>query len=196
MRTLNELKQGETAIIAKVKGRGAFRRRIMEMGFVSGRRVKVIRRAPLQDPIEFDIGYNVSLRESEASLIEVCVTDASSEYVQAQPLHLDVDGASFIPPYKKRSRHINIALVGNPNAGKTTIFNQLSGLREKVGNYAGVTIDAHEARILFGDHELHITDLPGTYSISAYSPEELFCAKPYSKPHARCGCECGRCLQP
>ncbi|MEJ5304226.1 MAG: ferrous iron transport protein B [Bacteroidales bacterium] len=174
MRTLNELKQGETAIIAKVKGRGAFRRRIMEMGFVSGRRVKVIRRAPLQDPIEFDIGYNVSLRESEASLIEVCVTDASSEYVQAQPLHLDVDGASFIPPYKKRSRHINIALVGNPNAGKTTIFNQLSGLREKVGNYAGVTIDAHEARILFGDHELHITDLPGTYSISAYSPEELF----------------------
>lgn len=174
MRTLSELKQGETAIIAKVKGRGAFRRRIMEMGFVAGRRVKVVRRAPLQDPIEFDIGYNVSLRESEASLIEVCTSESEAQHGIQHPLHLESDEVSHSQSFPKRSRHINIALVGNPNAGKTTIFNQLSGLREKVGNYAGVTIDAHEAKIPYEGYELHITDLPGTYSISAYSPEELF----------------------
>lgn len=174
MRTLSELKQGETAIIAKVKGRGAFRRRIMEMGFVAGRRVKVVRRAPLQDPIEFDIGYNVSLRESEASLIEVCTSESEALHGIQHPLHLESGEVAQPQSFPKRSRHINIALVGNPNAGKTTIFNQLSGLREKVGNYAGVTIDAHEAKIPYEGYELHITDLPGTYSISAYSPEELF----------------------
>ncbi|MGC8866247.1 MAG: ferrous iron transport protein B [Bacteroidales bacterium] len=174
MRALSELKQGETAIIAKVKGRGAFRRRIMEMGFVAGRRVKVVRRAPLQDPIEFDIGYNVSLRESEASLIEVCASESETPQGNQYPLHLEGEEISLAQNFQKRSRHINIALVGNPNAGKTTIFNQLSGLREKVGNYAGVTIDAHEAKIPYEGYELHLTDLPGTYSISAYSPEELF----------------------
>lgn len=174
MRTLSELKQGETAIIAKVKGRGAFRRRIMEMGFVAGRKVKVVRRAPLQDPIEFDIGYNVSLRESEASLIEVCTSESETFHGIPYPLHLEGEETPLTQNFQKRSRHINIALVGNPNAGKTTIFNQLSGLREKVGNYAGVTIDAHEAKIPYEGFELHLTDLPGTYSISAYSPEELF----------------------
>ncbi len=174
MRNLSELNQGETAIISKVKGRGAFRRRIMEMGFVSGRQVTVVRRAPLQDPIEFDIGYNVSLRESEASLIEVCELETHSHPEISQPLHI-TDASVELSHYNslQRSRHINVALVGNPNAGKTTIFNQLSGLREKVGNYAGVTVDAHEAKVPYENYELHITDLPGTYSISAYSPEEL-----------------------
>ena len=179
MRTLNDLNQGESGIIAKVKGRGAFRRRIMEMGFVNGKKVTVVRRAPLQDPIEFSIlGYNVSLRGSEAELIEVDENGNGNgiHCIKQSALHLTGDDEPVkIHSHRKISHHvINLALVGNPNAGKTTLFNHFSGLRERVGNYGGVTVDAKEARFVYKGYTFNMTDLPGTYSISSYSPEELY----------------------
>jgi ferrous iron transport protein B len=180
MQTLNDLAQGESAIIAKVKGRGAFRRRIMEMGFVTGKKVSVVRRAPLQDPIEFSLmGYNVSLRGSEARLIEVVAYTGQQDFhqvLQKEPPEneLSTHRAAFVNGQKHQGYTINIALVGNPNAGKTTVFNFFSGLRERVGNYSGVTVGAKEARFQHKGYTFNITDLPGTYSISAYSPEELY----------------------
>lgn len=180
MRTLNDLAQGEIAIIAKVKGRGAFRRRIMEMGFVTGKKVSVVRRAPLQDPIEFSLmGYNVSLRGSEAQLIEVIEVSGQPKTTPESQNKKDANGymasaAAFVNGQKHQGHTINIALVGNPNAGKTTVFNYFSGLRERVGNYSGVTVGAKEARFHHKGYTFNITDLPGTYSISAYSPEELY----------------------
>lgn len=171
--TLLELKNGEKGIILKVRGRGAFRRRIIEMGFVSGKTVEVIKKAPLKDPIEYSImGYNVSLRSSEAQLIEVLPLERKSEYKQA-----DFEGVIVSEGYKvtrQNGRNINVALVGNPNSGKTSFFNHASGSRERVGNYSGVTVDAKQAWFKQKGYRFNITDLPGTYSISAYTPEELY----------------------
>lgn len=171
--TLNDLKNGERGIILKVKGRGAFRKRIIEMGFVVGKTVEVIKKAPLRDPIEYSIlGYNVSLRGSEAQLIEVAL---EKDY---QPAGEKVfDGTitrDRINNLRRYGKTINVALVGNPNSGKTTFFNFASGSRERVGNYSGVTIDAKEAKFRLNGYQFRITDLPGTYSISAYTPEEVF----------------------
>jgi ferrous iron transport protein B len=171
--TLLELRNGEKGIIVKVKGRGAFRRRIIEMGFVAGKIVEVIKKAPLKDPIEYSImGYNVSLRSSEAELIEVIPLDKQSEYKSP-----DFEGVIVSEGYKvtrQNGRNINVALVGNPNSGKTSFFNHASGSRERVGNYSGVTVDAKQAWFKKNGYRFNITDLPGTYSISAYTPEELF----------------------
>lgn len=171
--TLADLAKGDKAIIVKVRGRGAFRKRIMEMGFVAGKEVTVIQRAPLMDPVEYRImGYNVSLRNAEARLIEV-ITE--SEAVPRQGTgHGSVEGDLIIHSARLKEKTINVAFVGNPNSGKTTLFNQVSGLREHVGNYSGVTVDAKEAKVKMGDYTFIFTDLPGTYSITAYSPEELF----------------------
>jgi len=172
--TLLDLHNGEKGIILKVKGRGAFRRRIIEMGFVVGKTVEVIKKAPLQDPIEYNImGYNVSLRQSEAQLIEVMPLDGSQSY-EGKPfdgtLFTESRGNGQTGPEKT----INVALVGNPNSGKTTFFNFASGSRERVGNYSGVTVDAKEASVKQDGYRINITDLPGTYSISAYTPDEVF----------------------
>jgi len=166
-------------MIVKVRGRGAFRRRITEMGFVKGKEVSVIKSAPLQDPIEYRIlGYNVSLRQSEARLIEVVT---SSEFLEGIPAGRSDAGFKGIlqedslrAEVPDRGKIIDIALVGNPNCGKTTLFNYASGSHERVGNFGGVTVDAKEARFKKGAYSFNITDLPGTYSLSAYSPEELF----------------------
>ena len=172
--TLLDLQNGEKGMILKVRGRGAFRRRIMEMGFVMGKTVEVIKKAPLQDPIEYSImGYNVSLRSSEAQLIDVVSLDQL----------IPKDDKAFDGTFYSESRGngkkgpektIHVALVGNPNSGKTTFFNQASGSRERVGNYSGVTVDAKEADMIHGSYRIKITDLPGTYSISAYTPDEVF----------------------
>ena len=171
--TLLELKNGEKGIILKVKGRGAFRRRIIEMGFVAGKKVEVIKKAPLKDPIEYSImGYNVSLRSSEAQLIEVMPLDKERDYKSP-----DFEGVIVSEGFKvtrQNGRNINVALVGNPNSGKTSFFNHASGSRERVGNYSGVTVDAKLAWFKQKGYRFNITDLPGTYSISAYTPEELF----------------------
>jgi ferrous iron transport protein B len=174
---LSDLNNGETGVIIKVLGHGAFRKRITEMGFVKGKTVKVIKNAPLLDPIEYEImGYNVSLRRSEAQLIEVYSKADEHLYEQKAfegTLNEDVINTHF----ETKSKTINIALVGNPNCGKTTLYNFASGSREHVGNYSGVTVDAKEAQIFQDGYTLNITDLPGTYSITEYSPEELYVRK-------------------
>lgn len=171
--TLNDLKNGERGIILKVKGRGAFRKRIIEMGFVVGKTVEVIKKAPLRDPIEYSImGYNVSLRGSEAQLIEVA---REKEYPTTEEKAFDgTITRERINNLRRYGKTINVALVGNPNSGKTTFFNAASGSRERVGNYSGVTVDAKESKFRLNGYQFRITDLPGTYSISAYSPEEVF----------------------
>jgi len=170
---LSDLKTGETAIITKVLGRGAFRKRITEMGFVKRKKVAVIKSAPLLDPIEYEImGYKVSLRRSEAELVEVVA--ASDE----QLLDIDFNGTIDEDKLKisalEKGKVINVALVGNPNCGKTTLFNYASGSHERVGNYSGVTVDAKTARLEQQGYTFNIVDLPGTYSITEYSPEELY----------------------
>ncbi len=174
--TLLDLKSGEKGIIAKVKGRGAFRKRIIEMGFVSGKTVEVIKKAPLRDPIEYKImGYNVSLRASEAQLIEVVRLEDKDELRKVE--YEGVIPGEKLKTLKEKGKTINVALVGNPNSGKTTFFNRASRSRERVGNYGGVTIDAKESYFKLDGYHFNIVDLPGTYSLTAYSPEELFVRK-------------------
>lgn len=173
--TLSELKSGDKAYITKVKGRGAFRKRIIEMGFVAGKQVIVVKEAPMKDPVQYNImGYEVSLRHSEAALIEV-KTDL--EYKVADPDFqgtFELESALKIVNTIPHGKTINVALVGNPNCGKTTVFNFASHSKEKVGNYGGVTVDAKQAIFKHAGYTFKLVDLPGTYSITSYSPEELF----------------------
>ena len=171
---LSELNIGDKAIITKVSGQGAFRRRITEMGFIKGREVGVVKHAPLKDPVEYELmNYHVSLRKSEAELIEVLTREEVGK-------SLEIDFAGSVPEaiYKRtvqrKTKTINVAFVGNPNCGKTTLFNGASGARQKVGNYIGVTVDVYTSKCTQDGYTFNITDLPGTYSLSAYSPEELF----------------------
>ena len=172
-RFLADLENGETAYITKVKGYGAFRKRITEMGFVSGTLVKAIKKAPLQDPAEYELlGYRVSLRRSEAELIEVLPAQSP---MPSNKSYYGTHKLDTIPHLlREQSRHIHVALVGNPNCGKTTLFNYATGKHERVGNYGGVTVDLKTATLKKNNYTLYVTDLPGTYSISEYSPEELF----------------------
>jgi len=172
MLTLYDLVEGEDAVILKIKGRGQFRRRLMEMGFVVGKSVSVVRKAPLGDPVEYRImGYHVSLRSSEALLIEVARGKQPGEHSYPNGVP---DQDIISKEWVARSRTINVALVGNPNSGKTTLFNFASGSREKVANYAGVTVDSKEAKYHLDGYSLSIVDLPGTYSLKSYSPEEVY----------------------
>lgn len=180
---LSDLETGADALIVKVLGHGAFRKRITEMGFVKGKKVKVIKNAPLQDPVEYKImDYNVTLRRSEAQLVEVVAIDAGyiiedSKYEGT--LFEDLLNTSAV----EKSSTINIALVGNPNSGKTTLYNFASGSHERVGNYSGVTVDAREAEIKKYGYTFKIVDLPGTYSITEFTPEELFVRNHISENH-------------
>lgn len=179
MSTLGDLQQGEKGIIVKIRGRGAFRKRITEMGFVRGKEVEVIKAAPLQDPIEYKImGYCVSLRQSESRLIEVMTASEVQENGTVTG-NLEEYQGTFTEEIlrksaKEKGKTIDIALVGNPNCGKTTLFNLASGSREHVGNFSGVTVDSKTRKFRHRDYTIQITDLPGTYSLTAYSPEELY----------------------
>ncbi|MEI6889818.1 MAG: ferrous iron transport protein B [Bacteroidales bacterium] len=182
MSTLFDLREGEHGIITKVRGRGAFRKRITEMGFVRGKDVYVVKSAPLLDPLEYKIlGYNVSLRQTEARLIEIIPPGN-----EAAPPSADTQNKIFNGTIQEetlrdlepdRGRIIDIALVGNPNCGKTTLFNITSGSHERVGNFGGVTVDSKTATFRQSGYSFNITDLPGTYSLTAYSPEELYVRK-------------------
>ena len=189
---LSELKTGQKAIIVKVAGHGGFRKRIIEMGFIKGKEVQVLLNAPLQDPVKYKImGYEVSLRHSEAELIEVMSKEEAKRQAalqQEEPqtaVVVDSQADDEQPITDKQlqeaaeQRHhiINVALVGNPNCGKTSLFNFASGAHERVGNYSGVTVDAKEGQANFEVYQFNLVDLPGTYSLSAYSPEELYVRK-------------------
>jgi ferrous iron transport protein B len=171
---LSDLKTGDEAVIIKVLGRGAFRKRITEMGFVKGKKVTVVKSAPLLDPIEYELmGYKISLRRSEAELVEVISAELADE-VLLDDFQGTIDEETLKKSAIEKGKVINVALVGNPNCGKTTLFNYASGSHERVGNYSGVTVDAKEAKFKQGGYIFNIVDLPGTYSITEYSPEELF----------------------
>ena len=171
---LSDLHDNESGIITKVLGHGAFRKRITEMGFVKGKQVKVIKNAPLQDPIEYEImGFRVSLRRSESRLIEVVSPD-SSKILAWSSFEGTITDEIIEKTITEKTRTINVALVGNPNSGKTTLFNYATGKHERVGNYGGVTVDTKEAHLKQDGYTINVTDLPGTYSISEYSPEELY----------------------
>jgi ferrous iron transport protein B len=177
--TLFDLEQGEHGVISKVRGRGAFRKRITEMGFVKGKLVTVVKKAPLRDPIEYQImGYEISLRHSEARLIEVITTKEAREIAKkTDGFNGIIDEHQLKTTAQKKGKVIDIALVGNPNSGKTTIFNYASGSKERVGNYSGVTVDSKQAKFKLNGYTFNIIDLPGTYSMTAYSPEELYVRK-------------------
>jgi len=171
---LSEVKNKETVIITKVLGHGSFRKRITEMGFVKGKEVTVIKNAPFNGPIEYKIlDYNITLRRSEANLIEV-VSQAEAQNFISQNFEGVIDYENLKISAKEKEHTINIALVGNPNCGKTTLFNFISGSKEHVGNYSGVTIDAKKATFTNNGYHFNIYDLPGTYSLTAYSPEEIY----------------------
>ena len=174
---LSELKTGERGVIVKVNGHGGFRKRIKEMGFVKGNKVKVILNAPLRDPIEYEIiGYKISLRREQAEKIEVISeTEAKNILSSQEDLTALENNDEYIERLaEQRRKVIKVALVGNPNCGKTSLFNIASGSHEHVGNYSGVTVDAKEGEFEHGGYRFVLVDLPGTYSLSAYSPEELY----------------------
>lgn len=182
---LSDLKTGEKGVIVKVNGSGAFRKRILEMGFIKGKTIKVILNAPLKDPIKYKImDYEVSLRRSEAMLIEVVYQDPNLVEEKKDNQNTEFNGGEkntdcegCPPKVKKQSdskKIISVALVGNPNAGKTSLFNIASGAHEHVGNYGGVTVDSKEGKFKQSGYTFRIVDLPGTYSLSAYTPEELY----------------------
>ena len=192
---LSDLKTGETAVVVKISGHGSFRKRITEMGFVKGSRVKVILNAPLRDPIEYEIiGYKISLRREEAEKIEVLTREEAREMLKKNPEAFgpsqprraieadECEESEFSDDeikalVDKKRKSIRVALVGNPNCGKTSLFNIAANAHEHVGNYSGVTVDAKEGVFEHGGYSFTLVDLPGTYSLSAYSPEELYVRK-------------------
>ncbi len=172
---LSELKTGQSATIVKVLGHGGFRRRIMEMGFVRGKRVDVLQNAPLRDPIKYRVmDYEVSLRRSEAAMIVVMTAEEARRKLEEPHVSTSPDETSVEEVISSQHRTINVALIGNPNSGKTSLFNAISGSHEHVGNYSGVTVDAKRGDCRYRGYHFIITDLPGTYALSAYTPEELY----------------------
>ena len=179
---LSELNTGERGVIVKVMGHGGFRKRIVEMGFIKGKVVEVLLNAPLKDPIKYKIlGYEISLRRSEAEMIEIISEQEAEEQTGVSPhFHGSINEERLLTEDElkklalRKRRTINVALVGNPNCGKTSLFNLASGAHEHVGNYSGVTVDAKEGFFDFQGYRFKIVDLPGTYSLSAYTPEEIY----------------------
>jgi len=174
---LSEAKNNEPVVITKVLGHGSFRKRITEMGFIRGNEVRALKNAPFNGPTEYKIlNYNITLRKSEAEQIEVIPAE---EFKKIPPGIFEgtIDRNIDLVNQSERTRTINVALVGNPNCGKTTLFNFISGSKEKVGNYSGVTVDIHKATFKSGKYTFNFYDLPGTYSLTAYSKEEIFVRK-------------------
>lgn len=172
---LENIESGVECVVIKAHGHGEFRHRILELGFVQGQKITVIKNAPLMDPVEYQIfDTRITLRRSEARLIEV----VSVEEYEKLSLHSTYNGLKEVQqPINERpnpTRTINVALVGNPNCGKTTLFNKITKAKEKTGNYAGVTIGEKVATVSRNGYTINLIDLPGTYSITEYSKEEAF----------------------
>ena len=168
-------------VVVRVAGHGAFRKRIIEMGFINGVTVEAVLNAPLNDPIKYRImNFEVSLRRSDAEKVEiVSEEEAEREIVNHDDYRgIEVEGNTAMQHIAaERSHTINVALVGNPNCGKTSIFNVAAHAHERVGNYSGVTVDEKVGTFEHGGYTFNLVDLPGTYSLSAYSPEELYVRK-------------------
>ena len=173
---LSELRPGESGIITKILGHGAFRKRVMEMGFVKGREITMVLNAPMQDPVKYKLmDYEVSLRRAEAALIEINLISKWNPHLDDDEAHKETQETDLpLGPAVGSDRIINVALLGNPNCGKTSLFNMVSGAHEHVGNYAGATGGAKEGSLNYKGYHINLVDLPGTYSLSAYSPEELY----------------------
>lgn len=172
---LSDLESGDKCVVIKVVGHGSFRKRIMEMGFVKGKTVTVIKNAPLKDPIEYKIiDYTVSLRRSEANMIEVVTPEEAKTLLKKEQFNGTVQEENLREVAFEKRKSINIAIIGNPNSGKTSLFNHITGLREQVGNYSGVTVDVKKGLHKFKGYEFNFVDLPGTYSVSTISPDEVY----------------------
>ncbi len=180
---LSDLETGQSGVVVKILGHGAFRKRVMEMGFVKGRKVSTLLYAPLRDPVKYSIlGYEVSLRRSEAQMIEIVAVDdeyqpendASHDLQLVNVEDTDIDDGDVQTQVARSGHTINVALIGNPNCGKTSLFNAATHGKEHVGNYSGVTVDAKEGKFKYKGYRFNVIDLPGTYSLASYSPEELY----------------------
>ena len=179
---LSELRTGEIGVIVRVMGHGGFRKRIVEMGFIKGKTVEVLLNAPLHDPVKYKVmDYEVSLRRAEADLVEVVSEEEAQEWERnLGTTQSPLTGKDESPMHRLanlKGHELNVVLVGNPNCGKTSLFNIASGAHERVGNYSGVTVDAKAGHFNTDGYHFSIIDLPGTYSLSAYTPEELYVRK-------------------
>lgn len=170
-RLLSQLQPGQSGIITDIEAHGAFRKRLLEMGFTRGRQVTVLRTAPTGDPVIYKVmDYDVSLRKAEAAMIEVAPEDA----IAAADTKSKAADNPTTASYTQHSHPITVALVGNPNCGKTSLYNAVSHSSEHTGNYAGVTVDVKQTTFEHNGYIIHLVDLPGTYSLSSYSPEEVY----------------------
>ena len=181
---LSELREGEKGIVVKVLGHGGFRKRIVEMGFIKGKVVQAVMNAPFHDPVKYQVmDYEVSLRRKEATMIEIITLEEALHQDVLPTSHGSINEEQTLTDEQLKRialgkrRTINVVLVGNPNCGKTSLFNIASGSHEHVGNYSGVTVDAKEGLFRFQGYDFRIIDLPGTYSLTAYTPEELYVRK-------------------
>lgn len=181
---LSDLKVNESFVVDEVETTGEIRQRIIEMGFTKGATGWIVRKAPLGDPIQVHVlDYDVSLRKSEALSIKVLKTDLPKGFVNSENLvsntgddEAEVTASNGTDNTEKvidKTKHVVVAIAGNPNAGKTTIFNALTGLNYKVANYPGVTVEKKETQIEHNGVKYRIIDLPGIYSLSAYSEDEV-----------------------
>ncbi|MBR1521740.1 MAG: ferrous iron transport protein B [Bacteroidaceae bacterium] len=185
---LSDLKTGEKGVIVRVMGHGGFRKRIVEMGFIKGKGVEVLLNAPLRDPVKYKImDYEVSLRRAEAELVEVVNEEEAKAWEAQHPEQKGIPAESGEDAMTRVARvkehELNVVFVGNPNCGKTSLFNIASGAHERVGNYSGVTVDAKVGHFDFEGYHFNLVDLPGTYSLTAYTPEELYVRKYIIEQH-------------
>lgn len=177
---LSDLQTGEKGIVVRVAGHGAFRKRIIEMGFIKGVEVQSVLNAPLNDPIKYRImNFEVSLRRADASKVEIVTPEEAEREIvdHADYRGIEAEETKLHHVAEHHAKTINVALVGNPNCGKTSIFNVAAHAHEHVGNYSGVTVDEKLGTFEHGGYTFNLVDLPGTYSLSAYSPEELYVRK-------------------
>ena len=183
--TLKELPIGGSAVILTVGGKGSLRQHFLDMGLIPGARVKLVKYAPLGDPMELRInGYALTLRLADAAKIKVELLEAEEEEVVPEverPVHdADHPGLGEGGKYHDKAHEnalpdgtkLTFALAGNQNCGKTTLFNQLTGSNQHVGNFPGVTVDRKDG-VIRGHAEASVTDLPGIYSLSPYTAEEI-----------------------
>ncbi len=180
-RLLDNEPVGSSVQVVRVMGEGAFRQRLLEMGFVRGAKVTVLKNAPLQDPVEYMImGSHISLRHSEAAKVEV--TDKDAEFCDLEDAFNGTVETTVAGVDPMSDNVLRVALIGNPNCGKTSLFNNVTGAKEKVGNYGGVTVDSKEGWFSVGGRKVQLVDLPGTYSLTEYSPEEMY-VRTYIRDH-------------